>query len=94
MCHLREQTIIFILDRGEENPQNPNLGSDQASGPLVYKKFGIQKNMLNDTTVSHEKFDKIHNPVHSNNKLQGKREGEGGLPKTTHGSHLDPDSQF
>lgn len=55
---------LYSRQRREENPPNLNLESDQASGPPIYKKFGIYKNMLNDTTVSHEKFDKIHNPVY------------------------------
>lgn len=43
-------------------------------------------------SLSHEKLDKIYNPVYSNNELQGKREGKRTLSKTTHGSFLDPES--
>lgn len=72
MRHLREHSIIYkglLTKRGGEPPKPE---SDQASGSPIYKKCGIQNNTLDDTTVSHEKFDKIYNPVYSNNELKEK----------------------
>lgn len=60
MRHLREHSIIYkglLTKRGGEPPKPE---SDQASGSPIYKKRGIQNNTLDDTTVSHEKFDKIY----------------------------------